>query len=147
MPIIINQARTGTTTKFSKIDFTEKNLNRMIERGDIIGVILGEWFSHALSLMPEFLLPETCRELPGSGYSYILIIWILACILILSLVWGCMIYMKYAVRRDRVLKKIEEIQKGPSETLALLGLTMMVPIAPGILDILFCHFATFSIIN
>ena len=28
-------------------------------------------------------------------------------------------------------KKIEEIQKGPSETLALLGLTMMVPIAPG----------------
>ena len=47
------------------------------------------------------------------------------------MIWVCIIYMKYAIRRDRVLKKIEEIQKGPSETLALLGLTMMVPIAPG----------------
>ena len=47
------------------------------------------------------------------------------------MVWVCIIYIKYAIRRDRVLKKIEEIQKGPSETLALLGLTMMVPIAPG----------------
>ena len=47
------------------------------------------------------------------------------------MIWVCIIYIKYAIRRDRVLKKIEEIQKGPSETLALLGLTMMVPIAPG----------------
>lgn len=54
-----------------------------------------------------------------------------ACILILAMIWVCIIYIKYAIRRDRVLKKIDEIQKGPSETLALLGLTMMVPIAPG----------------
>ena len=47
------------------------------------------------------------------------------------MIWVCIVYIKYAIRRDRVLKKIEEIQKGPSETLALLGLTMMVPIAPG----------------
>ena len=59
------------------------------------------------------------------------VIYISACILILAMIWVCIIYIKYAIRRDRVLKKIEEIQKGPSETLALLGLTMMVPIAPG----------------
>ena len=91
-------------------------LNRPFKRPSIFRII------HELSSGPSTL---------DKTLSDHVIISILACILILAMIWVCIIYIKYAIRRDRVLKKIEEIQKGPSETLALLGLTMMVPIAPG----------------
>ena len=95
-----------------------------IERGDIIGVILGKIWEI-----------RDQRTQPGIGWGriYGLNIKMLtsALVLITGIVWALVLYLRYFIRRKKLLKKMNEIRRGPSHTLAMMGLSIIMPFAPG----------------
>ena len=54
-----------------------------------------------------------------------------ALVLITGMVWALMLYLKYFYRRKKMIEKMDEIRRGPSHTLAMMGLSIIMPFAPG----------------
>ena len=54
-----------------------------------------------------------------------------ALVLITGIVWALVLYLKYFYRRKKMIEKMDEIRRGPSHTLAMMGLSIIMPFAPG----------------
>ena len=54
-----------------------------------------------------------------------------ALVLITGMVWTLVLYLKYFYRRKKMIEKMDEIRRGPSHTLAMMGLSIIMPFAPG----------------
>ena len=115
-----------------------------IERGDIIGVILGKSREIRVARYGRSvrILDSGWTERgPNRTDSNLNII--LALVLITGIVWALVLYLRYFFRRKKLLKKMNEIRRGPSHTLAMMGLSIIMPFAPGkiLLDVLFSKLA------
>ena len=100
-----------------------------IERGDIIGVILGKIRATQYGSV----------QTPDCVRTKSILISFSALVLITGIVWALVLYLRYFFRRKKLLKKMNEIRRGPSHTLAMMGLSIIMPFAPGklLLDYLF----------
>ena len=56
---------------------------------------------------------------------------LLALVLITGMVWALVLYLKYFYQRKKMIEKMDEIRRGPSHTLAMMGLSIIMPFAPG----------------
>ena len=48
-------------------------------------------------------------------------------VLISGLVWIITVYIRYVIRKQKILQKMNQVRRVPSDALALIGLTILTP--------------------
>ena len=51
-------------------------------------------------------------------------------VMLFGISWIIVIYFRYVIRKQKLLQKINEVRRVPSDALAIIGLTVLMPIAP-----------------
>lgn len=55
-------------------------------------------------------------------------------VLISGIVWILIIYIRYVLRKQKLLKKMNEVRRVPSDALAIIGLTILMPVSTDRMD-------------
>ena len=51
-------------------------------------------------------------------------------VMLFGISWIIVIYFRYVMRKQKLLQKINEVRRVPSDALAIIGLTVLMPITP-----------------
>ena len=55
-------------------------------------------------------------------------------VLISGIIWILIVYIQYVLRKQKLLKKMNEVRRVPSDALAIIGLTILMPVSTDRLD-------------
>ena len=55
-------------------------------------------------------------------------------VLISGIVWILILYIQYILRKQKLLKKMNEVRRVPSDAVAIIGLTILMPVSTDRLD-------------